>query len=71
MRINHLLPVRRDTIFWALETKMSHPETKTIPSGNHCTFGRRAELMKSSTADCEELKETAVSLHFKNMFFFL
>lgn len=50
---------------------MSHPETKTIPSGNHCTFGRRAELMKSSTADCEELKETAVSLHFKNMVFFL
>lgn len=31
---HHLLEVSRDTIFWALETTVHHPETKTILSGD-------------------------------------
>lgn len=34
MKIHRLLEVRRGTVFWALETAMCHPETKTIPSGD-------------------------------------
>lgn len=61
----HLLEVGGDIVFWALETTLCHPETKTIPGGD---VGPLAAELNRWTLRLltEESRETAESPHFKN-----